>query len=109
MPKNKSISKLRHAKYLRSLGVPARLQRPNSVWPEDTYVPRDCAPLSNAIPSNGYKSELTDYKWRQGCIEKPAEIQEALNKSKRVAPAYNKGGYMYITEDADLKSLGKKV
>lgn len=38
-----------------------------------------------------------------------AETQQAIiNKSKRIAVAYNKGGYQYVTDGADLASLGRK-
>ena len=32
-----------------------------------------------------------------------------LAKAKRVAPLWNKGGLMLITDESDLKTLGKKV
>jgi hypothetical protein len=36
-----------------------------------------------------------------------AEVQEAIiAKSKRVAIAYNKGGYQYLTDDTDPTTLG---
>ena len=34
--------------------------------------------------------------------------QEIARKKKRTAPAYSKGGYMYITDGMDPKDLGKK-
>lgn len=37
------------------------------------------------------------------------EIQEAiLAKSKRIAQMYNKGGYQYITDDIDIKTIGTR-
>lgn len=42
------------------------------------------------------------------CGEQVAH-QQALEKAKRVAPAYNKGGYQYITSETDVDTLGKKV
>jgi len=34
--------------------------------------------------------------------------KEIINKSKRVAIAYNKGGYIYVTDGADPTDIGKK-
>jgi predicted nucleic acid-binding Zn-ribbon protein len=32
---------------------------------------------------------------------------ETVSKSKRTAPLFNKGGYSYITDGTDFRSLGK--
>jgi len=43
-------------------------------------------------------------------IERERKAQEEIAYKKTcVAPAYNKGGYQYITEGTDLKTLGRKV
>lgn len=37
------------------------------------------------------------------------EVREAIiAKSKRLAPAYSKGAVQYVTDDADVQSLGRK-
>ena len=37
------------------------------------------------------------------------EVQQAiLEKARRIAPAYSKGGYQYITPEQDLTDLGRK-
>jgi hypothetical protein len=43
------------------------------------------------------------------CIECGEEIaqKEILRKSKCIAPAYNKGAYMYVTSSQMAKELGK--
>jgi hypothetical protein len=42
--------------------------------------------------------------------KEPEHVREAiLAKSKRVGPLWNKGGLMFITDDQDLTTLGKKV
>jgi len=46
----------------------------------------------------GYKTCLT-------CGEKEAKRESEL-KSRRVAIAYDKGGYQYITDDTNLGDLG---
>lgn len=48
------------------------------------------------------------------CLEcgRKEAIQEARRKAKRTAPAYNKGGYMYMSDDTikhDLAAMGRKV
>lgn len=38
------------------------------------------------------------------------EVREKiLEKSRRISPVYNKGALQYITEDTDLKTLGRKI
>lgn len=41
--------------------------------------------------------------------ESPETRKEIMRKAARTAPAYNKGGYQYIGDGADLTTLGKKV
>jgi len=37
------------------------------------------------------------------------EVRDAIiAKSKRLAPAYSKGAVQYVTDDADIQSLGRK-
>ena len=39
----------------------------------------------------------------------PEHVREAiLAKSKRIAQMYNKGGYQYITDDIDVKTIGTR-
>lgn len=40
--------------------------------------------------------------------EEPAVREAIIAKSKRLAPAYSKGAVQYITDDADVQSLGRK-
>ncbi len=40
------------------------------------------------------------------CGAKEAKKQ-AIAKSKRIAPIFNKGSYQYITDGEDIKDLGK--
>ena len=40
------------------------------------------------------------------CGEKKAQI-EILRKSRCIAPAYNKGAYMYVTSSQMAKDLGR--
>lgn len=40
--------------------------------------------------------------------ESPEVQREILTKAMRTAPAWNKGAYQYITDDADKTTLGRK-
>lgn len=104
------LAKTEHARFLASHGVtPSKRIRGNpSNW-ADLSVQSNAAPLSNQIPSNGFRKSVDDYKWRKGREEKPEVIAETERKKKRIAPAFNKGPVMYITDDADKVSLGRKV
>jgi len=42
------------------------------------------------------------------CGEEKAYLQ-AIDKSKRISPLYNKGGLQFITDNEDLTTLGKKI
>lgn len=110
--KSKKLLQLQkeHDKYLVSLGIKNIKRSTGHVaFPDLTISTRRVADLSNQIPSNGFKRTNDDYKWRKGKEEKPETIAEAEKKKKRIAPAYNKGPVMYITDDADKVSLGRKI
>ena len=65
-------------------------------------------PLSN-VAGNGFKRSVDDYKWKKGREELPSTIREIEKKKTRLAPVANKTGYQYITDGADVETLGKKV
>jgi hypothetical protein len=75
----------------------------------DLSVTSNVAPLSNTIPGSGAKKSLDDYKWKKDQQESAEAIAEAEKKKTRIAPYTNKGAYMYVTDDADAKTLGRKV
>lgn len=59
--------------------------------------------LSNGV-GNGFKRGIMENLHKESL-----EVQrEILEKAKRTAPAYSKGGYQYITPGADLTDIGKK-
>lgn len=65
-------------------------------------------------PIKGNKS-VFDSAWKKMYEDDPvmAEREElarmkAENKKSRIAPAYSKGAYQYISEETDLKDIGKK-
>lgn len=73
----------------------------------------DC---SNGFAPGGAKKSVFDTEWQRRYEEDPVmaererlALMQAEQKKSRVAPAYSKGAYQFITDDADLKTLGRKV
>lgn len=69
---------------------------------------KELAPLSNSV-GNGFKRSVEDYKWKRDRTESVATIKEIEKKKNRLAPVANKTGYQYITDGADVETLGRKV
>jgi len=104
----------KHAKFLAKYGIKSKPKRGkikglSTNFPNLT-VPVISAKLSNTIPSNGFrKDDLDAHKWKANVRESKEAIQEAERKRKRIAPYTNKGALMYITDEDDKRSLGRKV
>ena len=69
---------------------------------------KNLVPLSNSV-GNGFKRSVHDYKWKRDREESVATIKEIEKKKSRIAPAFNKGAVQYITDGADVQTLGRKV
>lgn len=69
---------------------------------------KNLAPLSNSV-GNGYKRSVDDYKWKRDREESITTIKEIEKKKTRIAPAFNKGAVQYITDGADVQTLGRKI
>ena len=69
---------------------------------------KELAPLSNSV-GNGFKRSVDDYKWKRDRTESVATIKEIEKKKNRLASVANKTGYQYITDGADVQTLGRKV
>lgn len=82
-------------------------QRPNTM--PDLSCESNAAPMSNDIPGYGFKRSVDDWKWKRDRVESAATVKEIERKKMRVAPAYSKGATQYITDGADLTTLGRKV
>lgn len=112
-PKTKSFLRAQeeHRKFLASMGISAQKsrERVSRVLEVDDTPTRKVAPTSDTIPSNGFKSTIDDYKWKRDSVEKKEVIQETERKKSRIAPYTNKGAYMYISDEEDAKSLGRKL
>jgi len=76
-------------------------------WQDD----RKLAPMANTIPGGiaAKRDKLNDHKWKRGLEESAATVQAMQDKADRTAPAYSKGAYQYITDGADIKTLGRKI
>ena len=98
-----------HAEYIKSLGcrsVSNEVDRSYNM--PEPIVKKSLPSLSNAV-GNGFKRSVDDYKWKRGCEESAATIKAIEEKKKRLAPIANKTGYQYITDGADVETLGRKV
>jgi alkaline phosphatase len=96
----------KHREWLRSNGLDnIKIPKDRGDYVPDWKPDPDYPPLGNKIPvGGGVKNDImTRLK-----DEPEAVQQEILRKARRTAPAYNKGGYQYITEDAEFNSLGNK-
>lgn len=103
-------AKAEHYRFLAAMGV-ARIPAKRANNPDnfpDLTMPARGAKLSHTIPANGYKRTVENYKWKN-TSEKPEVIAETERKKSRVAPAYNKGPVMYVTDADDPSSLGRKI
>lgn len=69
---------------------------------------KNLPPLSNSV-GNGFKRSVEDYKWKRDREESAATVKAIEEKKKRLAPIANKAGYQYITDGADVETLGRKV
>lgn len=107
--KCKTETQRKHEEFLRSIGYIEKRQ-PIAEIPNLKVENDNVAELSNDIPGGGgYKRAVDDYKWRRNLSEKPGTIAEIERKKRQVAPLWNKGATMYISEDTDPTTLGKKV
>lgn len=80
----------------RPINLPAQLEKKN------------LPPLSNSV-GNGFKRSVEDYKWKKDRSESTETAKAIEEKKKRLAPIANKTGYQYITDGADVETLGRKV
>ena len=74
----------------------------------EPMIKRNLAPLSNSV-GNGFKRSVDDYKWKRDREESAATTKAIEEKKKRLAPIYSKGPVQYLTDGADVQTLGKKV
>lgn len=101
-------AKLKHQEFLKTMGYTKSKSKYKLEFPDLSV--RQTIPMSNNLHvRGGYKTSVFDYKWKSTLNESETTKQEIENKSKRIAPLWNKGGTMYITDQEDPKTLGRKV
>ena len=87
--------------------VERRILVPQAVGSSPTSA---AIPSGELIPTNGgYKKSVDDYRWKSGRQETKETIDAIELKKKSIAPAYNKGPAMLITDKRDWKTAGRKV
>jgi hypothetical protein len=111
-----------HDKWLRSQGLhPEQIaQRQKNKTKKATVDASTSSMEKISSLGNGFapivaKRSVFDSVWRRDYEDDPlmAEreaiaLQQAEEKKKRIAPAYSKGAYQYISEGTDLKDIGRK-
>ena len=110
-PKTKAQTEAqkKHLAFLRSVGYTGPNKKSCVEFQSLKVESKNVAPVSNSIPGNGFKRSIDDYKWKSGRSESEEVIAETERKKKKIAPICNKGSYQYITDGADVESLGRKV
>jgi len=99
-----------HAEFLKSVGYTGKKHK-NLPKQKQEFTPRPTYPVktSDLIPPGVIcaKKSIDDWKWKKNITEKPETVEEIERKKKRVAIAYNKGSYQYITDNDDTTAIGK--
>ena len=76
----------------------------------DLSCESNAAPLSNNLAAaGGYKRSVDDWKWKRDRVESADTVKEIERKKTRIAPAFNKGANMYVSDGMDPASLGRKI
>lgn len=106
--KRKAIAE--HDAWLRTQGLhPDQLSKRKQNFkvakPVVTPSSRQSVPLSNNLHvTGGFKRSIMNH-----LDEETPEIKKAiLDKASRLAPAYSKGAYQYISPGTELSDIGKK-
>ena len=100
-----------HKKFLASVGYHGKPKRKYHNTMPDLKIENgpNVAALSDAIPANGYKRSVDDWKWKRDRMESAETVKEIERKKTRIAPAFNKGANMYVSDGMDPASLGRKI
>ena len=108
--KKQSIASQQHEDWLRKQGLlPEQIEKrmgatkPDYAFP-DLKVQNSTALSNNLAVKGGFRHGIMDNLQN----ETPEVQEEILAKAKRIAPGWNKGGYIFITDDTNLSDLGKK-
>jgi hypothetical protein len=109
--KKLALAREEHRKFLVSVGYYGKPKRKLHNTMPDLKAENgpNVAPLSDAIPANGYKRSVDDWRWKRDRGESAETIAEIERKKTRIAPAFNKGPVMLVTDGMDPASLGRKI
>jgi hypothetical protein len=77
--------------------------------PDLSVESRGASTSDNLHFDGGYKRSVDDYKWKRDRTETTATAKEIERKKTKTAPLWNKGGIMYITDNEDPTTLGRKI
>ena len=111
-----------HDKWLRRQGVhPEQLaqrsksQHVNRHTSIETISEKKISSLGNGFAPIVAKRSVFDSAWRRDYKDDPVmaereaiALKQAEDKKKRIAPAYSKGPYQFISANTDLTDLGRK-
>jgi len=110
----------KHDAWLRAQGVhPEQLamrkdSKPNKLQ-LNLSVDRSGPQCNNGFAPAGAKNSVFDSQWKKTYDDDPSmaareetALKKAEAKTKRIAPAYSKGAYQYITSTDSLQDIGKK-
>ena len=105
---SKKVLRMREERkaYFATVLKDSRKERPINL--PEPFERKSLPPLSNSV-GNGFKRSVDDYKWKRDREESVATAKAIEEKKKRLAPIANKTGYQYITDGADVETLGRKV
>lgn len=99
-----------HAAWLKSQGLhPDQLaaRKKNFTVSKPTVSPSSSPPVklsNNLRVTGGFRKSIMDHLDK----EKPEVKKAILDKAFRLAPAYSKGAYQYISPGTELSDIGKK-
>lgn len=99
-------AQLDHEKWLKSMGVHSTqlATKKKHVNTIPSYSVEKNGELSNKV-GNGFHITTVLENLENETVDVQMQI---LKKAARVAPAYNKGATMYITEGTDITTIGSK-
>ena len=99
-------AQLDHEKWLKSMGVHSTqlANKKKHVNAIPSYEVEKNGELSNKV-GNGFHITTVLENLENETVDVQMQI---LKKAARVAPAYNKGATMYITEGTDITTIGSK-
>ena len=109
---NKRLEKARaeHNKWLEARGLMRKqieMRRDDAVRivRMPNYKVDENAPLGNGFARSGFVITPMANRFN----EKPSVRAEIERKAMRIAPAYSKGPMQFVSDGADIETLGKKV